>query len=917
MRTICIVAILSLAGLSCEDGPDQIFHKNDGNVPEQNGYSPAAPFAEPGGKGFDEVGGDAGGRAKFCDVAEQEALVQQMAVAPIIPDTSVGTVPLWAQDGTPTFADDLVGRPEDGKFCDPDQEYADAYVWGPQMEIIVLFDMETRLVEAILAYYDYSGVLEGSFTNDSSEQETITVKTKRYLTFNLGDATNERKLKFYTKTHANSWLNPVNINAIYKMLRETFFGDAPADLQYDCVDKQICDIIYTATDIARPQTTVLAFRDSGIFIVFNPDGSVPYVEVDPVRIQQFEVDAQISFDGTPVGDNGGSMAMQFNSLQVPACSFALEDDLTWSQFKTLCSLTDDMLPRLNYNVEDERDAVNVGLNSMTLTFQRDITVDPVLLDGERPGDNDLLRRIGFSRNLPAKVEEFVPQTLATDYLQKLEARFVAAVYDPDGPGGLDPTGHPFLTPSDDPDDILPAAVPASLSADDERIGELFYQKAATPVQFLIDDGTYCTNATDDALSRILPLPANSTIIEGSIEIRLNGDGTVGSGTLVANDPEGDGVINEVLFNNIEGTIDYESGLLELTEAGTDVWSDGDTVSADFQTQEKRSYIPDLIDRIDEHYLALSLDEKLMLNAPVNDSLYIIEAFVDTVMEAFSYQMSDTTLNPDTFKVFTTTDDRRWSIGDAHFFLNTNPYRLDVQYSLNYGAVTWVSLSMGYNKIDELFANLNTACQTELNPADPDPYYGLALSQQPEELSFQNPYAVNGTGISVTGYSRELETLDVVLQSIETNGDAGTPVTITVSGAPIEDNTGYYRQLKGERWEFIPADRVDLYGKEYAMSFYVGADGRIGRVVQSLFRNALTLCEGFADTESDLEIVYGDDVRAAIMAWQDTVSTNTFRQCELVYNYTENANILDSIASIENRVQIYVMDERAIGAAIWK
>ena len=54
-----------------------------------------------------------------------------MVSAPVIPDVSVGGIPLLDANGEPYVVDSLLGRPEDGKFCDPTYAYADAFIWGP------------------------------------------------------------------------------------------------------------------------------------------------------------------------------------------------------------------------------------------------------------------------------------------------------------------------------------------------------------------------------------------------------------------------------------------------------------------------------------------------------------------------------------------------------------------------------------------------------------------------------------------------------------------------------------------------------------------------------------------------------------------------------------------------------------------
>lgn len=57
-------------------------------------------------------------------------------------------------------------------------------------------------------------------------------------------------------------------------------------------------------------------------------------------------------------------------------------------------------------------------------------------DGEAPADDDVLFGIGFTRSLPAIVDEFRPRTLGNLYKAKLEARLLAI-------SGPNPELHPL------------------------------------------------------------------------------------------------------------------------------------------------------------------------------------------------------------------------------------------------------------------------------------------------------------------------------------------------------------------------------------------------------------------------------------------------------------------------------------------
>ena len=72
---------------------------------------------------------------------------------------------------------------------------------------------------------------------------------------------------------------------------------------------------------------------------------------------------------------------------------------------------------------------------------------------------------------------------------------------------------------------------------------------------------------------------------------------------------------------------------------------------------------------------------------------------------------------------------------------------------------------------------------------------------------------------------------------------------------------------------------------------------------------MTLCDG-------LSISHGDHVRGRLMAWE-LLDPDGYRDCEVVFNYSENGNVLDGVASLRNRVSFTTIDGRAVTAAIWR
>lgn len=773
LKLVTTTMVASALLIACESGPEVLFTPNDGDPNQQNGFNSNKPYTNPSPtKGYgEEASGDSVGRARFCDEAEATAQIQELVKKPIIPDDSVGGIKLLAEDGKPIYADDLLGRPEDGKLCDPTTEYLDAFSFGPTEEIIVLFDQETRLVSGILAYKQYLGALEGDFTKDGQPVHIVIKPRERVQ---LGD----RELDEYTSradqaSRPDAFLNYANITAMYKMIRETFFGANPYPNDFDCVAENICNIIYTAGNESQPQVTGIIIQDSGVVIVFEPDGSIQYIEIDPVRIAPFEREATISF-----GAQGSSeMAFRFESAFRSNCDVSLNDDLTYATFKSRCVESGDerALARASYDVHTARDAVQQGFNGVDLGWLRKTSVEEVFRDGEAPKDTDRLFSFAYNFNLAAPTEEFRALTLATGYKTRIEERVHNAIIstNPNVPPGT----HPF---------------------------ESF-----------------------------------------EVDVPLMGDNPQQLGEIVST------------FGSV-------------------------------------SFVPTVVTAVVELYDSLTPEERDMVDPRVVEEFWLVEPFVASVLSAFSHGNSDL---PTAYTFFQTTADRRWSIGDAHFLQGDVPYRLQVQYSLNYSSVTYVSVERGFSEVDTIFANLKDRMEST------EPYYPLSLA-----LEITNPYGLNGSAITVNGFDRQLSSLDVTLQFID--GTEAATMDLVVAGEPIEDRNGYLRQLRGERYEFVPANIVALFGKETAQRFYVEADGKIGRVDQLSLVGAIELCPG-------LSIRFGDDVPRAIDAWARTAAAGAYTECELAFNYSPNGNVLYSVASIANKRQVEVANGGATSASVWR
>ncbi|MGC4121841.1 MAG: hypothetical protein QM765_46135 [Myxococcales bacterium] len=782
-----VLLALAAAGLlaACEDGPKQVFTPNEGDTDQQNGYKPSDPWYQDGDKSYDYTGGqgDSVDRARFCDEREAQDVLNKMVAKPIVPDVGLGGILMWSANGTPTHANDLIGRPEDGKFCDPDV-YSNALAWGPAYEIIAYINEETKLVEGIVVQPGYLGKLEGSYTGDSG--------TKTNISFSLRDrlSIGSVELDKYTSSAnqaatKNSWLNHERIIEMYRMIRETFFNQKLQPADADCFATQICGVIYTAANEAQAQETIVLFRDSGVYLDFSPDGHLMWIEIDPVKVAQFETSGELSLL------QAGKVAPKFHSNSKVGCDLDLSGQ-PFSTFKSNCIAADDprTLARASYNVYRARDAVDVGFNGIDLSYQRQVTKDTLLKDGERPGDADKLYGFSFYRDLNAPVTEFVPKTIATVFKAKIEARLAAlvAAY----------PGHPLGT--------YGVVIPADLSDSPETIGALTY----------------------------------------------NG----GESSLVAD------VVADVRYL----------------------------------------------------YRSMNEDDRAVVQ-PVLHPVFVIEPFVDAVLSVFTAGKSDL---PTSYKGFEVTDDRRWSIGYVSFKQDGVPVRLVVQYSLNYGAVTAVTVEMGENQIDQQYDKLL---------ADVDPtsssYYGIEYSWLTDDQGNPaNPLGLGGTGIQVTGSDRKLGTVDI---SLKVSDDA--TVDLRVPGAVMADQAGFFKQVRGERYEFVPAHEVRLYGRETQMALYVtevhlsngesGCDQPAGCQVQTIsglyqpsFKGTLPLCEG-------LYVKFGDDLRSMVDAWSQSWGPGAFGECELVFNYSENGNLVTSVTSLANKISFDTYDGRAIAVSIWQ
>ena len=785
----------------CEDGPRQVFSPlaADEVAPQSNGE----PWTQEGRKPYESesTGGDAVGRARFCDEQQAEEQIQVMALAPIIPDVSVGTIPLLGPDGQPYLVDDLLGVPEDGKYCDPSQEYADAFVWGPTLEVIALFDTETRIVESVIAYQSYLGAMTGTVTVDG-EAVPILIQPREHIS--IGDT----ELTEYASSaerngNANSFLNEANVTKMYGMVRETFFDDSPLPADYNCVEAKRCRIVYTAPNQeTTPQDAFIIFEDSGIQVRMTPDGFVTLVFAEPVRVAPFEISTEID-----LGDD--TFSPKLTSASKAGCVIDLDAEMTWGEFKETCVTSEAALNRVSYNVHSQRDAVTAEFNGINLEFKRRTSETGVLRDGEAPAADDVLYEMTWTLSMSAPISNYIPGLLARGYRSRLQRRLRDSIH-PDAP-----EDHPLRQYS--------IGIPRTL--------------------------------------------------------------------LDQNDP-------------------YPL----------------DVIAVDPANGDSSNWVRGVVTEIIAIYQNLTPAERSMVDSRISQPIFLVEPFVEAALDQLS---NGATAADDAFVALRSTDDQNWSIGYGHFVEDGVAYRMVVQYSNSYGAVTAVTVSRGYSEIDEIYAGINASVRTR-SMAEDYPYYQLDLSRGDVSI---NPYALGGDGLIVTDFDRQLDTVSVNLKTITLSGAVGRK-SLIVPGSSIDDRAGYTRQIAGERFEFIPASNVRLLGKETTMDFWVEADGTIGSVAEYLFKGRVKLCEGPtifppADPEAPegtpapdpidqtLFMEYGDDIPEKLELWRSEVGDDIYRDCQILFNYSDDGHVLDAVLSLKTKTSFVTIADRAVTARIWK
>ena len=180
-----------------------------------------------------------------------------------------------------------------------------------------------------------------------------------------------------------------------------------------------------------------------------------------------------------------------------------------------------------------------------------------------------------------------------------------------------------------------------------------------------------------------------------------------------------------------------------------------------------------------------------------------------------------------------TDDQNWAIGYGHFVQDGVPFRIIAQFSNSYGAITAVTISRGASEVDAIFDGINSSVRNRTDAGN-YPYYQLELSKGDPEI---NPYALGGTGLTVTEFDRQLDTVTVNLVTVSLSAPSANDHRRC--GDPIEDRNGYTHP---------PVVSVlNLYRQSGSSSAkrrpdFVDAQGQVGSVAEYSFKGKVKLCD---------------------------------------------------------------------------
>ena len=70
-------------------------------------------------------------------------------------------------------------------------------------------------------------------------------------------------------------------------------------------------------------------------------------------------------------------------------------------------------------------------------------------------------------------------------------------------------------------------------------------------------------------------------------------------------------------------------------------------------------------------------------------------------------------------------------------------------------------------------------------------------------------------------------------------------------------------------------------------------------------------------DTSLYIEFGDNMPQAMDAWRTLVGDATYRDCQILFNYSSDGNVLDSVFSLKSKTSFVTIADRAVTARIWK
>jgi hypothetical protein len=314
--------------------------------------------------------------------------------------------------------------------------------------------------------------------------------------------------------------------------------------------------------------------------------------------------------------------------------------------------------------------------------------------------------------------------------------------------------------------------------------------------------------------------------------------------------------------------------------------------------------------VQDAYAALTPEEASYVDPELPKKTTLVGPFVQAALALLTGGMSD-----DAAAVLTTvpTDDSLYVIGRTNFKIGNVPYRVFGQYNFVFGGLVYVGIERDFSKLDEPI-NLANDVYNALT-GDTAPYYQHYLGVI--GLADYNPFAIGAAGIEVTDADRQLNMLTVKVTGTQPDGQPKV-FNLKVNGASLEDGAGFKRQLEGETFEFVRSHTLNFYGRETSLTVNVDDAGIVQQTTQYTFKGPAFLCGFDSATGQPRQpfLFYGDDVRAVLDAFSHA-DPQGYRDCGIVFNYSPNGNVLNSVASVLNKTSITVSGGRAVTVSAWQ